>query len=346
LQDVLLPTEHRPTADYGFLPFVSPPFVAWALSPLAGLSLPIFYVVIGVANWGFLFVLLGAVYRLMSGWGETWRSATLMFCLAWVPIVWTLLQGQVSIFLAMALALGYLGLSRRRDVLAGLVLALLWTKPQYAILIFPALLAWRRWAAATSFALTSGVLLLISLAVVGPEGFRDYVALLARIETMGPSYAMFPASYHTLGGLLRRFLGLHGTPWLLLVCLLIAGVLLRLATWGVQPRSYALLVLTTVLVSPHTHIQDLAVLVPAIVLGGAALRKDHRRLLVWCGTWLLVLFGFYLLAQTPRFLQDSPLFTVTAMAMSALMLLVGLERGTLPSSPEGPARTPVVMQRG
>ncbi|HXH12811.1 MAG TPA: glycosyltransferase family 87 protein [Alphaproteobacteria bacterium] len=320
LQDIWLPAEHRPHLDFRFLPFLSPPFVAWALAPLASLGLPMFYAVTGLGNWALLAILLGALRRLTSAWEEVWRLAALAFCLLWIPIVWTILQGQVSILLAVSFMLGFLALRSGKDATAGIVLALLWAKPQYAVLVLPSLLAWKRWRAAGSFAATSALLLLVSLAVVGLDGFLGYVGLLRRIETMGPLYAMFPASYHTLSGLLLRFFGIKGVPWLLLSGLLVGITLWSFAKQGFHPRSYALMIFMTVLVSPHTHIQDLAVLVPAIVLGGEALKAHRKLALLWTTLWSLVAMSFYVLAATPKFLQDSPLFTVSAMALSILTL--------------------------
>jgi hypothetical protein len=90
---------------------------------------------------------------------------TLTFLPVWVTIV----QGQISLVLVLAMLMSWRSVQASDDVQGGLWLALL--KPQFVFV--PALaLAWqRRWRALLGLALGSGVLLLISLLMVGGGRF-------------------------------------------------------------------------------------------------------------------------------------------------------------------------------
>jgi hypothetical protein len=149
LQEELLPVEHRLKLGFGFLPFVSPPFVALALAPLTSLSLPHFYVTIGIANLLLFAALLTTLQRATVNWPESWRISLLILALMWLPVTWALREGQVSILLALSLIAGYAALKGNHDML-GSSFGIVMVKPQYAIWS-PALLLWRRWRAASAF---------------------------------------------------------------------------------------------------------------------------------------------------------------------------------------------------
>jgi hypothetical protein len=215
-------------------------------------------------------------------------------------------------------------LKMNRNVPAGIALSLLWIKPQYAVLVLPALLLWKRWQTAGSFAAASVMLLLASLIAVGFEGLIGYVDVLLRLEQMGADIAMFPASYHTLSGLLLRLFGIGGWAWFAIV-LIVGGVILQRMKDGFSAQSFALLILGSVLVSPHTHIGDVSILLVPIALGLEGLRERPRLAVAWVSLWIVVAFGFYALVINRYLLRDGPMLTVPAMFAATSILLL-LER--------------------
>jgi hypothetical protein len=324
LQEVLLPLEQRPNLEFRVLPFVSPPFVALTLAPLTNLTLPQFYVVSGIGNLCLLAVLSLALQRAGRSWPESWRITLFILVLSWLPVTWVVREGQVSILLALSFALGYLMLKMNRDVPAGIALSLLWIKPQYAILIVPALLLWKRRQAVGSFAAASVMLLLASLITVGFEGLIGYVDVLLRLEQMGADIAMFPASYHTLSGFLLRLFGVGGWAWFA-IALVVAGFVLQRIRGGFSAQWFALLILGSVLVSPHTHIGDVSILLVPIALGLEGLKERPRLAVAWLSLWIVVAFGFYALVINRYLLRDGPMLTVPAM-LAATSILLLLER--------------------
>ncbi len=330
LQEKLLQPEYRQDRPHQWelLPFISPPFVALALAPLAGQSLPVFYAVTGGLQVLFIAVLVVALQRTANVWPESWRLLLLMLTVLWLPLSWSLMQGQMSTLLAVAFALGYLALRNNQGILAGIILSILWIKPQYAILVLPAMLVWRRWSGAGAFAASMLALLGASWATVGLDGLVSYARLLTQIETFGPEYGMFAANYNTLSGLLVRAFGESGWAWLLAAGPLVILALLR-AQRGFGPESYALLILTSVLVSLHTHSYDLAVLLPAAALGWDALKERPILAFTWASLWFAVEVGLFGLAVRGTQFEDAPLLTVPAMLLAVALLLLWRTPGRL-----------------
>jgi len=334
LQEKLLPSQYRLDRphQWDILPFISPPFVALALAPLAGLSLPVFYAVTGGLQVLLIAVLVVALQRIANAWPESRRLLLLMLTVLWLPVSWSLMQGQMSTLLAVAFALGYLALRSDQGLLAGVVLSILWIKPQYAILVLPALLVWRRWSGAGAFAGATLALLGASWTTVGLDGLASYTRFVTQIDTFGPEYSVFSANYNTLSGLLLRVFGVSGSVWLFFAGLLVILTLLR-ARRGFGPESYALLILTSVLVSLHTHSYDLAVLLPAAALGWDALKERPVLAFTWASLWFAVEVGLFALAFRGTQFEDAPLLTVPAMLLAvALLLLWRTARPVVPAA--------------
>ena len=323
LQEELLPSQYRQDRphQWDLLPFISPPFVALALAPLAGLSLPVFYAVTGGLLVLLIAVLVVALQCTANAWPESRRLLLFMLTVLWLPVSWSLMQGQMATLLAAAFALGYLALRNNQGILAGIILSTLWIKPQYAVLVLPALLVWRRWVGAGAFAASTLALLGASWATVGLDGLSSYARLLSQIDMLGPEYSVFSANYNTLSGLLVRVFGESGWAWLLLAGLLVVLALLR-SRQGFGPHSYALLILTSVLVSLHTHSYDLAVLLPAAALGWDALKERPILAFTWASLWFAVEAGLFGLALRGTQFEDAPLLTVPAMLLAVALLLL------------------------
>jgi hypothetical protein len=202
-----------------------------------------------------------------------------------------------------------------------MLLGLLWIKPQYAILVLPALLMWRNWRSAEAFAGASFALLVVSWLTIGADGLAAYARLLSNIESTGSFYGAFPAVYNTLSGLLVRFVGESGLLWLVL-----AGLIVFAALWyarrGFGPGSYAFLILATVLVSLHTHSYDLVILLPAAALGWEALKQRPSLALAWAAMWFILEVAMFALAVGGTQFHDTPLVTVPTMLLAVAFLLI------------------------
>jgi hypothetical protein len=177
--------------------FVYPLYVLLLVAPLIFLPLPW-----AQAAWftmleaGLIFGAIGSAR--LAGWRLSLRRMLLVVAcsLMLYPLSWALILGQVSIPI-FALMIGtLLSLRARREVWAGICLALTTAKPQMTFLLAPALLLWglgqRRYRFALSFIAAMGMLLLLSFAVLPgwPLGLVRAGAGYFEVQPFSPPVAM------------------------------------------------------------------------------------------------------------------------------------------------------------
>jgi hypothetical protein len=156
----------RPGEDQ--IGFAYPLHVMVVIGPLALLSLPV-----ALALWFSLLELCLLTFFIVAPWAVGWRPRTwllvltVLFTIGLYPNVWALILGQISILVAVFIALAWWGLRTERWQLVGVCLALATIKPQMTFLLVPMSLIWaiyrRRWRLLIIFAATFGVLILVPL---------------------------------------------------------------------------------------------------------------------------------------------------------------------------------------
>jgi hypothetical protein len=250
-----------------FQPFINPPAMAWLAVPFTFLPFQVGHVVWTVLLLAALF----AAWWLLRPPGRPPQVFWLLGFLALFPASFSIGIGQPHAFLLLAFAVAVRLRERGFEGWAGAVLGVLWLKPQLAFLLPLGLLAARQWRMLLGLA-ASGVLLgIVQVVGMGPHGVAQYVADLQVASTWD----------------LQRRLSLAGLvpgPLFLVLRVLIVGLLL-LASAGDRPlRNHALVAapLASLLVTPYSGFQDLAMLVGA---GWIWLRESSE----WqVRAWLLV----------------------------------------------------------
>lgn len=259
------------------MPFVNPPFAAGFLAPIAALPLETAYLVWALFNVALLSLTCHLLVDALRSAGLRTKFVALATVLTFLPVWMTVIQGQLSFVLVLALLLGWRSLRSGRDLQGGLWLSVLMVKPQ--LLLVPALaLAWqRRVLALSGLALGAAALLAASLLLVGWQGLEGYVRLLVAASSWGDAYTMHPQAMHTWRGFLHLLLGTDDGAqvqvWWLLGIALALGVLLWAwrGPWSTSSSRFdlqwALLVLATLFTSPHANFHDLSLLlVPGILV--------------------------------------------------------------------------------
>lgn len=243
----------------GFLPFGNPPVVAWLAAPLTLLPFVVAYWI-----WALLLLCL-----LLLGWWlaaparDGWeRAAQLTALLGFFPVAFALLIGQSTLLVAFGMALSWWLLRGRREVAAGLALALIVVKPQDAFLVPLALLVARRWRPLLAFAIASGFLGLLMVVSLGLSGLRQFEAVGALLASLSIGRVFAPL--HVL------------SPWFALP---LAGIALAAAFRAPRRTGYvyAAGMLASFLVTPYLSLQDYSVL---FVAGWLCLRDGPTRPLV------------------------------------------------------------------
>jgi len=261
-------------SDYLSL-FVSPPFSALLYLPFAALPyLPgaLLWMIVSLTLLaGSAALLRPLVPRLGDAWG-----GVLLVAAGSQPVIELLSIGQDS---ALALFLWVAGIRlslARRDGAAGFVFALGLFKPQLFFLPPLLFLCLRRPRAVATWAATAVGLGALSLLLVGPDGVRGWIELLAsplyqEAAQAGQAWKMLSFTA-LLRALLPGSLGSVAELLGLLLGLVFAALFVMLAlrsrhlVAGREALLWSLAIVTTFLASPHVLIYDLVVLIPGALL--------------------------------------------------------------------------------
>jgi len=256
----------------GYWPFVYPPVMLLPAAAVSVLPLAAGYYISSA-------VLLGLSVWLLRRAGIAWWCIAAGVC--GPAAMWNLYLGQFGLFCGALLVAG-LAAMQARPARAGLALALLCIKPQYALLVPVAVMAGRRWR--VMFAGAAGVVVALAATLVFGTGvWAAYLgpgrAAMAGLlgQSFGPGYQAMGISVFWMARSLGA--GLAGAALAQGAVTLLEGFgvwrLWRAPAEEAIPR-LAMTVFLTLLASPYGFTDDLAVysvLLPALARPGAAWRN-------------------------------------------------------------------------
>jgi Glycosyltransferase family 87 len=268
LQDALYSALRGGTRVAENLHYVNPPPLAWIVTPFTLLTAQDAFV-------GWTSVNLAAfalTWWLLAPGGGIVKAAHLLAPAAFFPLVWSFINGEVVLLVAVLIAGAAVLLRARKEVAAGLLLGLaLALKPTLAFVIPATIFAAGYWRAAATSAVFAGALGLISLAMLGTGGVAEFrhLASLAQDD---------PRSYSTT---IRLVVGTGPAALVAEALLVIAAVFAALRMRGRDPGlAVAVGILGSLLAAPYLHPYDLALL---LVAGWLQLRSADGWLLAWLG---------------------------------------------------------------
>jgi hypothetical protein len=243
-------------------PFLSPPTVAWLVTPLVPLPYSFSYYI-----WALLTLV---AYVAAIAWSTTSRGLDRWILVAAAVSPWWVLEafrvGQVVPLVAVGMALAWRLLRENRNVAAGLALSLLLLKPNTAFLVPFAVLAAGRVRAFAALTAVGAVLVVVALLAVGGDGAFDYWSQLT---------GSLPTGADALT--LERALGLRGPAITVMRILIIVVVVI--AAFRLR-RSPGLVLVAGILGSliavPYLHASDFCLLAVAAVIVW-----DERPTLAW-----------------------------------------------------------------
>ncbi len=233
-------------------PFISPPPLAWLVTPL--LVLPF-----GAALVVWTLLLLAALtwtwYLLAPGMRFA-RAAHLALLLGVFPVAFGIMVGQPGAWVAAAVATAWWLMRHDRPVWAGVVLSLVVLKPQLALLVPLCLLVSGHARTFGAWLVAMLLIGLVALALLGPEGLARYRDALAQTQT--------PAWNITRGFSISGPLGLG--PVLTVAQVAVLAVTL-LAAWrrrgGGPELPMAAGIVGSLLTTPYLGFQDFLMLILA-----------------------------------------------------------------------------------
>jgi hypothetical protein len=284
----------------GVMTFYYPPPTAVALAPFGLLGFENafrLWTLVQLAAAGLLVRWLLAAARL-DGRLDRWILATAV--LAFLPLLYALQIGQMSIAMTLALIGFWRAFERDRDAEAGAWLLLLSAKPQLLPVPLLLLAATRRWRPAAWLAVWAAPLVAAAAAVLGARAFVEYPARARRLE----GFVAGGSHDHMLNlrGWLTRLAGAGHDDAIFVASAFALGlglvvvyvVLRRFARAGTMPlRAYAGALAIALPVNLHLHLQDALVwALPLVALatelraGGGARR--FARFATFALAWPLV----------------------------------------------------------
>jgi hypothetical protein len=314
-------------------PVVYPPIFAWLNLPLTLPPPPVgfeLWTLVNLLALGWLAFRTAQVLR-----GVPWALVFLAL-LVTVPVAQGLIVGQPTILLACALGECYLALREGRDLRGGLWLSVLLLKPQYALLIGPILIWKRRWSAVGGAALGCAAIVLISVALVGPEALRGFPNSAAQYGSFGGGALIAPGlmvNWRALILWLRPSIGdTSGLALALILGLLtIAPVLVVWrGRWHARsaefPAQFSVTVLATILANYHSHVHG-AVLLALPLAATLAEESTSRRsrwailTLAFAPTLLIVVIQHWLIGMV---VLRQPLETLIWSPLAQLLLVAAI----------------------
>jgi hypothetical protein len=223
-------------------------------------------------------------------------------------------------------------LVKRRDVVAGLLIAVGLLKPQLFLPLLPLLVIARRPKAVGGFIVGAALVWVVTWQAVGSSIAQEWFATLSNSQhsEMARTYAanIVQQSHKMFSwqAFWRLLLGANviasALGWL---CAL--GVFAALCRWWRMaerdlPLCYALAVCATIVMVPHVFLYDLALLMlPGLVLASRVLAMPVERLVAFRFTMLMIFVGAILIdqAQWTRVQFLVPLLTILLVLAARLL---------------------------
>lgn len=313
------PDEHQET-------FVYPLHLMILFAPFALLPLPVaqalWFSVLEASIIVFIIIAPRAV-----GWRPpTWLLAfTALFTLGLYFNVWAMILGQISILVAVLIALTWWGLRTERWILAGICLALTTVKPQMSFLLVPALLIWgsyrRHWSFITAFVASFVFMILLPLPWL-PNWPIEWVKAANRYAgytAFDPPLVMLTGSAWLAGAVAVLLLAYTGFYW-----------------WRIPERqdiifnwALSMLVVVSALIAPRTtHVNQLVLLLPLFFIFTRLPAPG-----IIAVVEIVLLIGLWLIDLTLLPPTDSPQHMIWQHRVISPILPVGLVLALLPLGP-------------
>lgn len=292
------------------LPYLYSPFFILFFLPLAALPYPLAYLLwtlisIALYTIGFL-----VVWKTTAFIPRDLKWTVGLLALAFVPFtMYCLLGGQVSTFGFFWLTLALYFERRGQLEASGLALSLLLYKPPLLLLILLMLLVSRRLRTLVGFALGAGVLILVSLLIVGWHGIIDYIHLLSIVRAAINAKDTVYQTWMSVdaGAFFRLLCGTHLAIATILKYIFsgLVAVPLFILWWrcGSSSKAWALTLTWVLIITLYVPIYDTLMIVPGVLLTADALYSQGLRL---PGTFKVLMAALFI---TPWFTVQMALAT-------------------------------------
>jgi len=328
-QKIIHPYRHE------LLPYFHPPFQTIVWLPLTIMPVKWAYWVWVIISLGIIIVSLIALNSYFRPKLREDRLIMWLACFSFLPVVAAFFLGQDSAISLLIFTLAFLYIKKGKEGKAGAILALNLFKPHLVSPISIILLFKQRWKALGCFFSVALFLILLSLFMVGWQGAIDYIKLISKVVRWENQYGVSPRGMHNLRAFFYFIFGSSQKEILIysLVFTTIAFLLLLFLIWRDKWRpslhlfdlKFSLLIMVTLLISPHLNTHDLTLwIIPGILVASYLNQeipkiKDYiLKALLPCGYMVGFLSPFYF---ESLHLQITVIFMIVAVGILAYEIL-------------------------
>lgn len=287
--------------ELGALPYVYPPLLTLVFAQLAKLSFFNAYLI-----WSALSLVCFAIsiYLILSSTklSRAENILAVLLCLSFIPYILDCLgSGQTSFIALLIFSAVYRALKSHREILAGIIFGFGYYKPPLFVVFFLCMLFERRWRFISGSLLSGGILILLSVAWLGIDGFSGYIKQ-ARVYT--PGVELLPGKELPTAraiGLYGPMTEIFGFGSIQAVSIYISFILVVLAIANRQflitntvnffNISFSLKLSFSLLLSFHLFIYDLIVIIPCLILNFNSSKITKSNLSSYL--FLIALSGLY-----------------------------------------------------
>jgi hypothetical protein len=315
-------------AGIRYLPLY-PPQVSLLFAPFAYLPYPW-----ALALWWFFST---AIYALCCY--AVWRSCpqlrdhgfTVAILAAGFPGFFNLIAwGQTSALALACFTIFFFLMRKKRDFLAGLVLGCLIFKPQLGLAAAILFLLLGTWKIVVGAILSATAQLSIGVLFYGVSPLRTWFSMLSDVPGLSTLLEPKPYQTHclrTFWSMLISWSSLSITLYVISAVIVIAWTVFVWKHSQDLALRFSLLLLTTVLVSPHLTVYDLVILVPAfLLLSDWAIARRETSKSGFIGT---MLYLAYILPLAGPLLRGTHVqLSVVAMSILAYSIMKSIETDT------------------
>jgi Glycosyltransferase family 87 len=261
----LYPPVYPPQAALLFAPFsrlaFRPALLLWTLTTI------VVYAVIVRSAWRPVAAALPDTSLVIAG------------AAAFPPVYYLVQYGQGTILILTAFWAGWIALERKQSFLAGMAFGLLLIKPQLALPLAIVVLACREWALLAGALTAIAVQVAIVALVLGAPVVQAYIAfipsIIANAEVLEPK----PFMSHSIRAVTRLAPNWVGVPlWIALSTVVLTYVV---SVWRSQAPvrvRVGMVIVASVLVSPHLIIYDAAILALPLIWFAAYVKERSDRI--------------------------------------------------------------------
>ena len=300
------------SAESGFAS-AYPPHTPLIFAPLARLS---YGVAAGAWMTATSIAYVWCVWTVLAGVPRDWRRVLWPFALGFPPAWFLILGGQTTAIPLLGFTLGWLALRGNKMWLAGFAFGLIAVKPQLGLLLALVLVATGAWSVIAGAVLSALLQMAAAAVALGTDVIPRYWEVLHQAGTLRGLLQPHAAQVQSLQALTDLLPApLNDLVWIL-GALTAAFLVVRVWVKGAPLRlRMAVLVMATVLVSPHLLIYDVAILIlPVGWLAVHGVAQETKR------------FGFFLYALSASLVV--PFAMLTGVQIS-VMVLIGFFAWTL-----------------